>query len=110
MAHRAKLDDNAELATFSRNLEDVCIETIESGVMTKDLAICIKSMNRYHVTSAWLFFLSVLVHVCASAYGKRNNFILINGMDNEKGKCNYTQHVEWKGKLHIFVLELNNVT
>ncbi|PVD33425.1 hypothetical protein C0Q70_04681 [Pomacea canaliculata] len=46
LAHRAKLDDNAELATFSRNLEDVCIETIESGMMTKDLAICIKSMNR----------------------------------------------------------------
>lgn len=45
LAHRAKLDDNAELATFSRNLEDVCIETIESGMMTKDLAICIKSMN-----------------------------------------------------------------
>lgn len=46
LAHRAKLDSNAELAKFSEALEQVCVETIESGVMTKDLAICIKGMNR----------------------------------------------------------------
>lgn len=45
LAHRAKLDSNVELATFSKALEAVCVETIESGVMTKDLAICIKGMN-----------------------------------------------------------------
>ncbi|KAH9518839.1 isocitrate dehydrogenase (NAD(+)) idh1 [Bulinus truncatus] len=45
LAHRAKLDNNPELHTFSENLEAVCIETIESGIMTKDLAICIKGMN-----------------------------------------------------------------
>ncbi|XP_013407452.1 isocitrate dehydrogenase [NADP] cytoplasmic [Lingula anatina] len=44
LAHRAKLDNNEELAKFSQALEDVCIETIESGSMTKDLAICIKGM------------------------------------------------------------------
>merc|ERR1719357_1466442 len=42
LEHRAKLDDNAELRVFSEALEAVCIETIESGFMTKDLAICIK--------------------------------------------------------------------
>lgn len=41
-AHRAKLDNNAELAAYARKLEEVCIETIESGFMTKDLSLCIK--------------------------------------------------------------------
>ena len=46
LAHRAKLDSNAELARFAQALEEVCVETIEAGLMTKDLAICIKGMNR----------------------------------------------------------------
>jgi isocitrate dehydrogenase len=41
LAHRAKLDDNAGLAKFSATLEKVCIETVESGQMTKDLALLI---------------------------------------------------------------------
>jgi isocitrate dehydrogenase len=41
LAHRAKLDDNAELANFADTLEKVCIETVESGFMTKDLALLI---------------------------------------------------------------------
>ena len=41
LAHRAKLDDNAELATFAKTLEDVCVNTVESGFMTKDLALLI---------------------------------------------------------------------
>ncbi|KAK0068421.1 isocitrate dehydrogenase [NADP] cytoplasmic-like isoform X1 [Biomphalaria pfeifferi] len=45
LAHRAKLDNNVELQKFAENLESVCVETIESGIMTKDLAICIKGMN-----------------------------------------------------------------
>ncbi|XP_064634606.1 isocitrate dehydrogenase [NADP] cytoplasmic-like [Lineus longissimus] len=45
LQHRAKLDQNAELAKFAENLEAVCIETIEAGFMTKDLAICIKGMT-----------------------------------------------------------------
>ncbi|ESO97801.1 hypothetical protein LOTGIDRAFT_208961 [Lottia gigantea] len=45
LAHRAKLDNNPELTKFADSLEAVCIETIESGDMTKDLAICIKGMN-----------------------------------------------------------------
>lgn len=45
LAHRAKLDSNNELAVFCSSLEAVCIETIEAGYMTKDLAICIKGMS-----------------------------------------------------------------
>eukprot|EP00455_Lapot_gusevi_P012880 TRINITY_DN161_c0_g1_i2.p1 TRINITY_DN161_c0_g1~~TRINITY_DN161_c0_g1_i2.p1 ORF type:complete len:458 (+),score=206.23 TRINITY_DN161_c0_g1_i2:61-1374(+) len=41
LAHRAKLDNNAELKQFCDDLEQVCVETIESGSMTKDLAVCI---------------------------------------------------------------------
>jgi len=41
LSHRAKLDDNAELAAFAKTLEAVCIETVESGKMTKDLALLI---------------------------------------------------------------------
>lgn len=42
LAHRAKLDGNAALARFAATLEKVCIDTIESGYMTKDLAMCVK--------------------------------------------------------------------
>ncbi|XP_075161920.1 isocitrate dehydrogenase [NADP] cytoplasmic isoform X1 [Haematobia irritans] len=45
LLHRAKLDNNTELQKFAETLEKVCIDTIESGSMTKDLAICIKGMN-----------------------------------------------------------------
>lgn len=41
MAHRGKLDNNQALINFSEKLEEVCIETVESGKMTKDLAVCI---------------------------------------------------------------------
>ena len=41
LAHRAKLDDNAELAKFADTLENVCVETVEAGFMTKDLALLI---------------------------------------------------------------------
>ena len=41
LMHRGKLDDNAALTDFCEKLEQVCIETVESGKMTKDLAILI---------------------------------------------------------------------
>lgn len=45
LAFRGKLDDNQELIDFSLALEQVCIETVESGIMTKDLAVCIHGNN-----------------------------------------------------------------
>jgi isocitrate dehydrogenase len=38
---RGKLDNNADLIRFAKTLEEVCVETVESGKMTKDLAVCI---------------------------------------------------------------------
>jgi isocitrate dehydrogenase len=43
LAHRAKLDNNPKLAEFAQTLEQVCIETVESGKMTKDLALLISN-------------------------------------------------------------------
>lgn len=45
LLHRAKLDNNSALEKYAEALEKVCVETIESGFMTKDLAICVKGMN-----------------------------------------------------------------
>jgi len=45
LLHRAQLDNNDALKNFAETLEAVCINTIESGFMTKDLAICVKGMN-----------------------------------------------------------------
>jgi isocitrate dehydrogenase len=41
LAFRGKLDSNQELIDFCETLEKVCIETVENGIMTKDLAVCI---------------------------------------------------------------------
>ncbi len=41
LEHRAKLDNNQALDRFAKTLEKVCIQTVESGKMTKDLAVCI---------------------------------------------------------------------
>ena len=43
-----ELDDNQELIDFCRILERVCIETVESGTMTKDLAVCIHGNKVNH--------------------------------------------------------------
>ena len=45
---RGKLDGNQELINFSQTLEKVCIETVESGKMTKDLAVCIHGNKVSH--------------------------------------------------------------
>ena len=54
LAHRGKLDGNEELIKFSKNLESVCIETVESGSMTKDLAILIDKSAKYLTTNEFL--------------------------------------------------------
>ena len=48
LAFRGQLDNNEELITFCRNLEKICIEIVESGKMTKDLAICIHGNKIEH--------------------------------------------------------------
>ena len=54
LAHRAKLDDNAELANFADTLEKVCIQTVESGFMTKDLALLIGPDQPWLSTTGFL--------------------------------------------------------
>ena len=54
LAHRAKLDDNAELARFSTTLEKVCIDTVEDGHMTKDLALLIGPDQKWLTTTQFL--------------------------------------------------------
>lgn len=41
LEHRGNLDNNPELVKFAQTLEKVCVETVEAGFMTKDLAVCI---------------------------------------------------------------------
>lgn len=45
LEHRAKLDGNKELAAFAQGLEQVCVDTVNDGLMTKDLAGCIYGLN-----------------------------------------------------------------
>jgi len=54
LAHRGKLDNNQELIDFSLILEKVCIDTVESGSMTKDLAILIGPSSNYMTTNQFL--------------------------------------------------------
>ncbi len=52
--HRAKLDDNKELAKFSATLEKVCVDTVESGFMTKDLALLVGADQKWLSTTGFL--------------------------------------------------------
>ncbi|KQS98191.1 MULTISPECIES: NADP-dependent isocitrate dehydrogenase [unclassified Rhizobium] len=54
LSHRAKLDDNAELAKFSETLEKVCVDTVEAGFMTKDLALLIGPDQPWLSTTGFL--------------------------------------------------------
>jgi isocitrate dehydrogenase len=54
LAHRAKLDNNAELAAFCDTLERVCIETVEQGKMTKDLSLLISKDAPWQTTQDFL--------------------------------------------------------
>jgi isocitrate dehydrogenase len=54
LAHRAKLDNNPDLTRFSTNLEKVCVETVESGFMTKDLAALVGPSQKWLTTEGFL--------------------------------------------------------
>jgi isocitrate dehydrogenase len=54
LAHRAKLDNNPALATFAQTLEKVCVDTVEAGYMTKDLALLIGADQKWLSTGAFL--------------------------------------------------------
>jgi len=54
LAHRAKLDNNPALAKFSTTLEKVCVDTVEAGFMTKDLALLIGPDQKWLTTTGFL--------------------------------------------------------
>ncbi len=54
LSHRGKLDNNNELINFSNTLETVCIDCVESGSMTKDLAILVGPSTKYLTTNQFL--------------------------------------------------------
>ena len=54
LAHRAKLDNNAELAKFASTLEKVCVDTVEAGFMTKDLALLVGPDQKWLTTTGFL--------------------------------------------------------
>ena len=54
LAHRGKLDNNNELIKFSKVLEHVCVSCVESGSMTKDLAILVGSSQKFLTTNQFL--------------------------------------------------------
>ena len=54
LAHRAKLDDNAKLKKFADTLEKVCVDTVEQGYMTKDLALLVGPDQKWLTTEGFL--------------------------------------------------------
>ena len=54
LSHRAKLDGNADLARFAATLERVCVETVEAGAMTKDLALLVGPEQKWLSTTGFL--------------------------------------------------------
>src|SRR6201996_5283903 len=54
LSHRAKLDNNDALAKFAATLEKVCVETVEAGFMTKDLALLVGADQRWLSTTGFL--------------------------------------------------------
>ena len=52
--HRGKLDDTPEVIDFAETLEQVCIETVEGGQMTKDLALLVGSDAKWLTTQDFL--------------------------------------------------------
>ncbi len=54
LAHRAKLDNNPQLAKFADTLEKVCVDTVEAGYMTKDLALLVGADQKWLSTTGFL--------------------------------------------------------
>ena len=54
LAHRGKLDNNDALIKFAKIIETVCIECVENGAMTKDLAILVGPSSKYLTTNQFL--------------------------------------------------------
>jgi isocitrate dehydrogenase len=54
LKHRAKLDDNADLEHYAETLEKLCVSTVESGAMTKDLALLVGDHQGWLTTEGFI--------------------------------------------------------
>jgi isocitrate dehydrogenase len=54
LKHRAKLDTNSALLRFAQTLEKVCVDTVEDGWMTKDLALLVGPDQKWLTTMGYL--------------------------------------------------------
>ena len=67
LAHRGLLDGTPEVTQFAQTLEQVCIETVESGKMTKDLALLISNDQPYLTTEDFLAAINENLQIAMSA-------------------------------------------
>jgi isocitrate dehydrogenase len=67
LAHRGKLDGTPEVTRFAETLERVCVETVESGKMTKDLAVLVGHGTPFLTTEEFLAVLDANLAVAMSA-------------------------------------------
>jgi len=54
LLHRAKLDNNEQLTKFANTLQKVCVDTVEAGFMTKDLALLVGPDQKWLSTTGFL--------------------------------------------------------
>jgi isocitrate dehydrogenase len=73
LAHRGKLDDTPEVTRFAETLERVCVETVESGKMTKDLAALVGQGTPFLTTEEFLAALDANLAVAMSDQPSRAN-------------------------------------
>ncbi len=69
LEHRAKLDGNEALAKFAKTLEEVCVSTVESGSMTKDLALLVGDTQGWLTTEGFIDKVAVNLDKALSAQG-----------------------------------------
>ncbi len=69
LAHRGRLDNNDELVNFAVTLQQVCIETVEAGFMTKDLALLVGPNQHWLTTEG---FLDKIAYTLSNALNKKN--------------------------------------
>ena len=67
LSHRAKLDNNEDLAKFAKTLEKTCVSTVEGGSMTKDLALLVGAEQKWLSTEAFLDKVSTNLEKAMSA-------------------------------------------
>ena len=74
LAHRAKLDSNADLAKFASTLEKVCVDTVQAGFMTKDLALLVGPDQKWLSTTGFLDKIEPHTHMVP--HGDRSNVVI----------------------------------